>query len=562
MKKHILLPFLAILLLDIAINNTLYGQCNSTPCTVPTPSVNAQDACILPGPSSLDCYYGATTFDAPVSFPPSWCTTIENNHFFAFTADAPTAIFDICAISCSFGAGVQAALLATNDCINFSFVSPCLGNITYGDCQQLVATQLNPGEVYYLMIDGIAGAVCDYSINGVIPTATGPTDGLCLPNASATYTASSSSSWTIHPPTAGTIQGNPIGTSVNIVWAEAGTAEVCAHPLTCPNAPDFCLPVRIGVDVESTEEVALCENYSVTCAGQVFTNPGIYTVHLPSYSGCDSVVNCIVHLIPTPVSTQTLEICPGGTGHCAGEEFLVPGNFVVTLNSWQGCDSVVHCQINLIPNLVTNLGTRYVCQGSCLQYADSLYCNPGSYTRKFTSYQGCDSIVTFNLQVIPIQNSAAIQAPQGQTITCLHPSLLLESQNIPLISHIWKNLGGDTLGTDYSITVNNPGVYFHETKGTLAGTNCTDQAKILIKENTSPPPVTAMGGQLDAAHPTVQLMGNSIISGVTYHWEGPNGFSSNLKKPVVSTPGFYTLTVTNPLTGCTNSITVEVTIML
>ncbi len=559
MKRNILLSILPNLLLALVTNGSLKAQCNLSPCIVPIPSINAQDACVLPNPTALDCYFGATTPTAPVSFPPYWCTSIENNHFFAFTADAPTASFEICTYGCSSGNAIQAAVLTTVDCINFSFVSACLGNIPTGSCQTLIATQLGIGEVYYLMIDGSAGSLCDYAINGVNPTINGQVNGLCLPSASAkTYTTSTISSWSINPPSAGSIQGNPISTSVSILWAEPGPAQVCAMSLACPNAPNECLNVSIGENVQSTEMVELCQNHTVDCAGNTFSNPGNFTVTLPSYSGCDSMVTCMIHVIPTVTTTQTVKMCPGGSAICAGEEFFAPGNYPVTLPAWQGCDSIVHCLVNIVPNSVVDLDTIYVCQGSCFQLADSLYCNSGSYTHVFNSYLGCDSIILFDLVVIPLNPPATIQAPQGQTITCIHPTLLLQAQNAPNVLHLWKNVGGDTLGTGNSILVSTQGFYFHEVKTTVAGINCAAQAKILIKQNNTPPPVTATGGIISASNPTVQLMGNSIISGVTYLWSGPNGFTSTLKKPIVSVPGFYTLTVSNPQTGCSNSITVEV----
>ena len=562
MNKYLLLFLLPNLLLTLVSSGPLRAQCNGNLCMTPEPSVNAQDACILPNPAALDCYFGSTIPTSPESFPPSWCTSIENNHFFAFIADAPTVDFVICTYDCSSGNAVQAAVFSSSDCVNFEFVSPCLGNIASGTCEGLQASGLTPGAVYYLMIDGNAGALCNYTINGANPTINGPTDGLCFPDSSAhTYTTSTVSSWTIDPPSAGSIQGNPISASVNVIWNEPGPAQVCAKSLSCPDAPNQCLQVTIGEHVQHTEMVELCQNYTVECAGQFFSNAGNYTVTLPSYSGCDSVVNCIVHLIPTVVTTQNVIMCQGGSAKCAGEEFFAPGNFPVTLSTLQGCDSIVHCLVNVVPTSLLNLGTKYVCQGSCFKLGDSLYCNSGSYTQIFKSYLGCDSIVSFNLVVIPIQTSAAIQAPQGQTITCAHPTLLLQAQNAPNVQHLWKNLGGDTLGTGNSILVNTPGFYFHEVKSSVVGVSCSAQAKMLIKQNSSLPPVTAMGGTIDAAHPTVQLMGHSIISGVTYLWTGPNGFTSSLKKPIVSVPGFYTLTVTNPQTGCTNSITVEVLAM-
>ena len=311
----------------------LSAQCNPAPCQIPTPFVNAQDACVLPAPSSLDCYFGTTTFDPPISLPPSWCTTVENNHFFAFTADAATATFEICTYGCAAGSGIQAAVLSTSDCINFAFVSPCLGNIASNTCQNLVANGLVPGEVYYLMIDGNAGAVCDYSINGVNPTINGPTGNVCLPSAAlSNYSTNTISTWTINPPTAGNILGNPIGQNISVQWLEPGDAEVCAQSLTCPNAPNLCIPITIGEDVTSDEVVEVCQGYQVECAGRTFnSNPGTFPVALDSYLGCDSVVNCIINVIPTVFTTERVNMCPAGSVECPGEEFFGPGTFPVTL---------------------------------------------------------------------------------------------------------------------------------------------------------------------------------------------------------------------------------------
>ncbi|WP_343667959.1 hypothetical protein, partial [Chitinophaga sp.] len=57
---------------------------------------------------------------------------------------------------------------------------------------------------------------------------------------------------------------------------------------------------------------------------------------------------------------------------------------------------------------------------------------------------------------------------------------------------------------------------------------------------------------------SVTLSGSSSTAGVTYKWTGPANFTSDLQNPVVTTPGDYILTVTNPTTGCTGSDTVTV----
>jgi len=164
--NHFSCSFFAKFLLIFLLHNEVSAQCNMTPCSVPTPSVDAREACILPNPAALNCYQGATSNnDFPVSFPPFWCTTIENNHSFAFTADSTSTVFRICTYGCGPDGAIQAAVLSTIDCVNFQFVSPCLREIRSDTCQDLVASDLNVGEVYYLMIDGFAGYVCDYTIN-------------------------------------------------------------------------------------------------------------------------------------------------------------------------------------------------------------------------------------------------------------------------------------------------------------------------------------------------------------------------------------------------------------
>src|SRR5690606_5211298 len=62
------------------------------------------------------------------------------------------------------------------------------------------------------------------------------------------------------------------------------------------------------------------------------------------------------------------------------------------------------------------------------------------------------------------------------------------------------------------------------------------------------------------ASPTVQLNGTSSTPGATYSWAG-NGFVSGqtTASPVVNATGVYTMTVTNPTTGCTNSVSITVT---
>ncbi|WP_166437223.1 T9SS type A sorting domain-containing protein [Niastella caeni] len=57
---------------------------------------------------------------------------------------------------------------------------------------------------------------------------------------------------------------------------------------------------------------------------------------------------------------------------------------------------------------------------------------------------------------------------------------------------------------------------------------------------------------------SVTLNGTSSAPGSTYNWYGPNGYSSSEQNPTVNVTGAYTLLVTEPTKGCTDTANVTV----
>lgn len=498
MKKiyALFLPLLVIL----AWNEQAKAQCNPAGCVVPFPSVDATQACILPSPDNLDCYFGTTTFDAPVSLPPSWCTTVENNHFFAFTADAPTASFEICTYGCAQGGAIQAAVLGTADCINFVFVSPCLGNIASNSCQTLVANNLVPGENYYLMIDGNAGAVCDYSINGVNPTINGPTDGICLPSAAVSnYNTNTVSNWTITPPSAGNILGNPTSQSVNVQWLEPGTAQICAQSILCPNAPNLCLDVVVGEDVETTEQYSVCQGDAVECAGQFFSSQGTFPVALQNYLGCDSVVRCQISVIPTVFTTERVFMCPGGSVNCAGEEFFGPGNYPVTLEAYQGCDSVVNCQVQIVPIYFSPMMNINLCGPASYEVCNEIFTQSGIYSAICTGYLGCDSIININLAIM--EPEAVIAPPEildcddNLVITLDGTGSSVNTAQGGVTVYLWSGPGIIGFNNTPTIQVNQPGEYCLIVRHSRGGVFCQDTACVTVLQDSGIPQLPVLTGE-------------------------------------------------------------------
>jgi gliding motility-associated-like protein len=478
-----------------------FAQCSTQTCQLPQYSDNAPGACILPSPSALDCYYGATVPSVPQSFPPFWCTTIENNQWFAFTADATSASFNISVFGCAAGSGIQAAVLSTADCIDFTFVSACLGNIGSNSTQNLVASPLVIGENYYLMIDGNAGAQCDFAINASLPTVTGTTNGLCIPSSAiGTYQTAGVSTWTINPSTAGNIIGNAVGTSITVQWLEPGPAEVCATSTQCPGAPEFCLPVFIGEDITTTEMVDLCQGKTVMCGGSTFSQAGTFMVNLPTYLNCDSIINCVVTLIPTVYTDVDVNICQNGTATCAGEEFFAPGNYNVPFTNYQGCDSIVRCRVKLVPTYNSPIKFVNLCGPAQYQVCNATYTTSGLYQEVCTGYLGCDSIINTNLAIL---EPNAVIAP---------PGILDCDQNINITlngsgSNINTAVGGITLYNWYgppggiigfsnqpTALIGQPGQYCLVLTHGRGGVFCRDTACVTVTAISAVPQLPQISG--------------------------------------------------------------------
>lgn len=256
--------------------NPLSAQCSYVKCTIPNPVSSAHDACILPGPQALHCYYGSTLDTDPVSFPP-WCGGLDNNQWFAFKADDTEVSFNITVFDCFYhllnGSCIQAAIYKTYDCNNFQFVSDCLSYIASGTTATLTADSLTPGNIYYLMIDGCTGALCDFLIsNASSSTISGPTN-YCVAAPPATYNTPKAGTWTIVPPGAGTILGANTGTSVTVDWLQPDTAQLCFQASDC-DAPPVCIDVAVrqspGVAVVPTDPV-VCK---AGCLGVTFQFEG------------------------------------------------------------------------------------------------------------------------------------------------------------------------------------------------------------------------------------------------------------------------------------------------
>ena len=172
------------------------------------------------------------------------------------------------------------------------------------------------------------------------------------------------------------------------------------------------------------------------------------------------------------------------------------------------------------------------------------------YSVTVTSTNGCCSIddvmITFGTE----PNALAV----GGELDCSgNPIMIQGNSTTPNVTFGWTGPGGFT-SPDQNPSVTAVGDYIL----TVTDQNgCASTAVATVTANTNVPDITAVGNVLDCSGETINVFGNSMVSGVSYSWIGPNGFTSTDQSPVVTDAGIYTLNITAP-NNCVATATAEV----
>lgn len=170
-----------------------------------------------------------------------------------------------------------------------------------------------------------------------------------------------------------------------------------------------------------------------------------------------------------------------------------------------------------------------LCIGACIEVGFQPVCISGSFT--LTSYLGCDSMVIVNISNIPpVTTVETVTVCQGDCII-INGQQYCPPTPVTYVLPNWQ-------GCDSVITV-----VFDE---------------IITVALINPP----FPEPLSCSNPAITLDGlSSVPAGASLQWDGPNGFMSNQPLITTSTPGTYTLTVTNPAFNppCTAQASVDIT---
>ena len=144
---------------------------------------------------------------------------------------------------------------------------------------------------------------------------------------------------------------------------------------------------------------SFCQGGSILVGNTLISQAGSYTFVLTSAAGCDSTINLNLSVAPTYFQQFSGSVCPGSSYAFGGQTFTSGGNYTVVLPTYFGCDSIL--TLDLFEELtIETVFNETICAGQTYEFEGIQYSNSGQYFAEYTTAGGCDSLIILNLEVV------------------------------------------------------------------------------------------------------------------------------------------------------------------
>ena len=271
----------------------------------------------------------------------------------------------------------------------------------------------------------------------------------------------------------------------------------------------------------------------------------------------------------------------GPNGFMSGQQsppITEPGTYSVTVtNPVNGCETIQMITIpgDLTPPSISLTGGTLDCNNATVNVSvtsnespsNFVWSGPGGFSSTNSSNQistagtysvtvtdagGCLTIGTI---VIDEDFTPPTANANGGLLNCFNPVFNLGgTSTTPGATFLWEGPNG-FVSTAPNPSVVEPGTY----SLTVTGPNgCETELEVVVDGDLENPDLSATGATITCLELEVIINAASTTPGVTYSWTGPAGFSSSQANPTVDQAGPYTITVTNPVNGCTETLIVNV----
>jgi len=172
----------------------------------------------------------------------------------------------------------------------------------------------------------------------------------------------------------------------------------------------------------------------------------------------------------------------------------------------------------------------------------------GTYTLTVTGDNGCEQTATFEVtrdEGLPVVSAA----PQDELTCALTSTMILGSSSAANSTFEWTGPPGFVDPGTQDIEVTRDGEYTLTVMDTDNGCEAVTTATVTL--NNTDPDIATVPTTVTCADEIFSISASSMTDNVSYLWDGPLGFTDDVANPVILDPGTYTVTITDPVNGCT-----------
>ena len=191
--------------------------------------------------------------------------------------------------------------------------------------------------------------------------------------------------------------------------------DTLANNLGCDSV--LIIDINFKEDKSFTFADSICENGAFNFNNEELTEAGTYSKTVQSAEGCDSVVYLVLSIIPNDTTTLTEEICETNSFDFFGQSLNTSGTYYHTLTSFRtGCDSIIKLDLQVLKSLTTYINES-ICERDTFDFHGQQLTGAGVYITTLVSQKGCDSIIELTLSIIePVFSSQSHDICEGQSI--------------------------------------------------------------------------------------------------------------------------------------------------
>ncbi|HBG69698.1 MAG TPA: hypothetical protein DDX57_02805 [Bacteroidales bacterium] len=180
------------------------------------------------------------------------------------------------------------------------------------------------------------------------------------------------------------------------------TAGIYAAAYTTVNGCDsiYTLNLTEVTSFSFVEDHSICSGDSYIWQGSTYNTTGTYTAIYVSSTGCDSIYTLNLTVNPTYAFNEDHAICNGDSYTWHGTTYTAAGTFTKSYTTVNGCDSIYTLNLSVNPTYAFN-EDHSICNGDSYTWHGTTYAAAGTFTKSYTTVNGCDSVFTLNLTVNP-----------------------------------------------------------------------------------------------------------------------------------------------------------------